>query len=53
MSSAAKAKLGKENGVALGELDEDTRPKAEARFYSYYQLHIEPDPNAQGPAIFH
>ncbi|KAK3362226.1 hypothetical protein B0T25DRAFT_561310 [Lasiosphaeria hispida] len=43
----------KENGAALGELDEATHLKAESRFFSYYQLHMDPDPNAQGPAIFH
>ena len=43
---------GKENGVALGELDDATRQKAEGRFYSYYELHSDPDPTAQGPAPF-
>jgi len=47
---AAKAKLSK--GAVLGDLDEETRPKAESRFYSYYQLHMEPSPDAQGPASF-
>lgn len=52
--TVGKSKLGgKENGVPLGELDDATRPKAESRFFSYYQLHMEPDPNAQGPANFH
>ena len=54
VSAVAKADHGsKENGVAAGELDEATRPKAESRFYSYYQLYMDPDPNAQGPATFH
>jgi len=49
-----KSKLGaKENGIPLGELDDATRLKAESRFFSYYQLHMDPDPNAQGPANFH
>ncbi|KAK3355028.1 hypothetical protein B0H65DRAFT_535788 [Neurospora tetraspora] len=53
ISVITKAKLGgKENGVAMGELDEPTRQKAETRFYSFYQLHMDPDPNAQGPASF-
>jgi pre-mRNA-processing factor 39 len=43
----------KENGSAAGELDEAARRKAETRFYSYYQLFTDPDPNAQGPASFH
>jgi len=52
-SAIAKSKLGaRENGAPLVELDDATRSKAESRFYSYYQLHMEPDPNAQGPASF-
>lgn len=47
---AAKLKLGK--GLVMGDLDEETRPKAESRFYSYYQLHMEPSQDAQGPASF-
>lgn len=50
VSMAAKLKLGK--GVVMGDLDEETRPKAESRFYSYYQLHMEPSQDAQGPASF-
>ncbi len=42
----------KENGAPFAELDEDTRLKAEARYFSYYELFADPDPNAQGPAIF-
>ncbi|KAK3942741.1 hypothetical protein QBC46DRAFT_406051 [Diplogelasinospora grovesii] len=54
VSIAAKAKLsGKENGVALGELDDAVRQKAEGRYYSYYELYIDPDMAAQGPATFH
>lgn len=39
--------------MSVGELDEASRQKAELRFFNYYQLYIEPDPNAQGPASFH
>jgi pre-mRNA-processing factor 39 len=46
-----KAKHNKE-GAGLPELDEATRPKAERRFYNYYELNVDPDPNAQGPANF-
>ncbi|KAK0631701.1 hypothetical protein B0T14DRAFT_8293 [Immersiella caudata] len=42
----------KENGAPLGELDDADRSKAESRYFSYYQLHTEPDSNAQGPASF-
>jgi len=49
----SKAKLGaKENGIAHVEMDEATKVKAEGRFFSFYQLHMEPDPDAQGPASF-
>ncbi len=53
VSAISKAKPGaKENGVAFGELDESSLLKAESRFFSYYQLHTDPDPNAQGNASF-
>lgn len=53
VSTAAKLKTGgKENGVVLGEIDEASRARAESRFFSYFQLHVDPDPNAQGPASF-
>ncbi|KAK3394138.1 hypothetical protein B0H63DRAFT_460151 [Podospora didyma] len=52
VSDITKAKLGGENGFAIGELDEASRIKAESRFYNYYELFIDPDPNAQGPANF-
>ena len=53
VSTVAKLKLGsKENGVVLGEIDEASRTRAESRFFSYYQLHVDADPNAQGPASF-
>ncbi|KAK0617880.1 hypothetical protein B0T17DRAFT_314168 [Bombardia bombarda] len=53
--AVAKANKKGSNGIAptpLGELDEATRVKAGSRFYSYYQLHTDPDPNAQGSAPF-
>lgn len=43
----------KDNGIPLGELDEDTRQKAETRYFSYYELYADPDPKATGPADFH
>ncbi|KAL1878677.1 hypothetical protein Daus18300_001952 [Diaporthe australafricana] len=43
----------KDNGVPLGELDEATQQKAEARYFSYYELYVESDPKATGPADFH
>ncbi|KAL2207257.1 mRNA splicing protein [Sarocladium strictum] len=43
----------KENGAAArGELDEASKPKAEARYLSFYELHSEPQADAQGPADF-
>ncbi|KAL2017891.1 hypothetical protein VTK56DRAFT_1547 [Thermocarpiscus australiensis] len=51
VSPITKAKHTKEFG-GLPELDEATRLKAERRFYNYYELHTDPDPNAQGPASF-
>jgi pre-mRNA-processing factor 39 len=42
----------KENGAPAAELDEATRQKAESRFYNYFELYVDPDPNAQGPAGF-
>ncbi|KAJ9157863.1 Pre-mRNA-processing factor 39 [Pleurostoma richardsiae] len=54
VSALSKARAGsKENGLALGELDEATRQKAESRYYSFYELYADPDPNAQGPATYH
>jgi pre-mRNA-processing factor 39 len=43
----------KDNGLPVGELDEATREKAEARYYNYYELYADPDPKATGPADFH
>ncbi|KAJ4297135.1 hypothetical protein N0V88_004053 [Collariella sp. IMI 366227] len=51
VSLITKAKLSKE-GSGIPELDEATRAKAERRFYNYYELHTDPDPDAQGPASF-
>ncbi|VBB72131.1 Putative pre-mRNA-processing factor 39 [Podospora comata] len=51
VSLADKAKDGKENGV-VPELDPTSRLKAEGRFYNYYELHADPDENAQGLADF-
>ncbi|KAL2154856.1 hypothetical protein VTH82DRAFT_3532 [Thermothelomyces myriococcoides] len=51
ISPITKAKLSKD-AAGLPGLDEATRIKAERRFYNYYQLHTDPDPNAQGPASF-
>lgn len=43
----------KENGAAArAELDEASKPKAEARYLSFYELHSEPQADAQGPADF-
>ncbi|KAK3383216.1 hypothetical protein B0T24DRAFT_519426 [Lasiosphaeria ovina] len=54
ISTITKAKLSKDsNGLPVGELDDATRLKAESRFYNYYELHMDPDPNAQGNASFH
>lgn len=51
VSFAGRIKQGKEIG-SLQELDDGTRVKAEGRFYSFYELHHDPDPNAQGQADF-
>ena len=51
VSLITKAKQSKE-GAGLPELDEESRLKAERRFYSYYELHMDPDSNAQGQASF-
>lgn len=51
VSFIAKAKQSKE-GAGTAELDDATRGKAERRFYSYYELYTDPDPNAQGAADF-
>lgn len=51
VSVITKARQNKD-GAGLPVLDEESRLKAERRFYSYYELHVNPDPNAQGPASF-
>ncbi|KAK4182631.1 hypothetical protein QBC35DRAFT_509601 [Podospora australis] len=51
VSLVSRLKNDKANGV-LQELDDATRLKAEGRFYSFYELHADPDSNAQGPASF-
>lgn len=51
VSLITKAKQSKDAAGVAG-LDEATRIKAERRFYNYYELHTDPDPNAQGPADF-
>lgn len=53
ISVLSPAQAGKENGIPPAELDEATREKAESRFFSYYQVHVDPELNAQGPASFH
>ncbi|KAL2271162.1 hypothetical protein VTJ83DRAFT_533 [Remersonia thermophila] len=52
VSPITKAKLSKD-GAGLPELDEATRSKAERRFPAFYELYVDPDPSAQGPASFH
>ncbi|KAH8177634.1 pre-mRNA-processing factor 39 [Sarocladium implicatum] len=42
----------KENGASKGEIDAASKPKAEARYLSFYELHPEPQSDAQGPADF-
>ncbi|EHA58311.1 pre-mRNA-processing factor 39 [Pyricularia oryzae 70-15] len=51
-SISLAGKAGKENGAAAPEVDEATRLKAEARHYSFYQLHAEPGHEEQGTAMF-
>jgi hypothetical protein len=43
----------KENGASKGELDVASKPKAEARYLSFYELHSELQADTQGPANFH
>lgn len=53
VSMYSKSRPGhKETGLALAELDEATKAKAEAKYWSYYDLHGDVDPDAQGPAGF-
>ncbi|KAM0215837.1 hypothetical protein ACHAPA_001730 [Fusarium lateritium] len=54
-SSVAKLSTGlgaKENGAARGELDEANKQRAEAQYLHFYEIHGEPDPDAQGNADF-
>ncbi|KAK4230549.1 hypothetical protein QBC38DRAFT_469034 [Podospora fimiseda] len=51
VSFAGKAQQGKDV-VNFQELDDATRLKAEGNYYSFWQLHRDPDPNTQGPAPF-
>lgn len=43
---------GKENGAARGELDEASKQRAEAQYVHFYEVHGEPDADAQGNADF-
>lgn len=52
MSVYSKSRAGKETGLALAELDDATKAKAEAKYWSYYDLHGDANPDAQGPASF-
>ncbi|KAF4993852.1 hypothetical protein FGRMN_6183 [Fusarium graminum] len=54
-SSVAKLSSGvgaKENGAVRGELDEASKQRAEAQYFHFYEVHGEPDPDAQGTADF-
>jgi len=42
----------KENDAARGELDEASKQRAEARYVHFYEVHGEPDADAQGNADF-
>lgn len=42
----------KENGAGRGEMDDASKPKAEARYLSFFELHSEVQPDAQGAADF-
>ena len=54
VTESAKQRLAsKENGLPpVGELDPATRQKAEARYFNFYELWVDPDPEAQGAASF-
>lgn len=41
------------SGQPVGELDEVTRLKAEAKHFLFYEFFCEPDPKATGVADFH
>ncbi|KAK0703279.1 hypothetical protein B0T26DRAFT_756839 [Lasiosphaeria miniovina] len=54
VSRLTRAKFRKDiNGLPVGGLDEATRVRAEKRYYNFYELHRDPDPNAEGPAPFY
>ena len=54
VSALAKGKASvKDDGMPLEELDDATKKKAEARFFNFYEINMEVDPEAQGPANFH
>jgi pre-mRNA-processing factor 39 len=53
VSVFSKSKAGaKENGLTTAELDESTKVKAEAKYWNFYDLHGDADPDAQGQASF-
>ena len=52
MSVYSKSRAGKETGLALAELDDATKAKAEAKYWSYYDFNGDTNPDAQGPASF-
>ncbi|KEZ44631.1 hypothetical protein SAPIO_CDS3674 [Scedosporium apiospermum] len=53
VSVYSKTRAGnKENGLTLAELDDATKVKAEAKYWTYYDLHGDVSPDAQGPASF-
>lgn len=52
VSVYSKSRAGKETGLALAELDDATKAKAEAKYWTYYDLHGDANPEAQGPASF-
>jgi pre-mRNA-processing factor 39 len=53
VSVYSKTRAGhKENGLTLAELDDATKVKAEAKYWNYYDLHGDANPEAQGTAGF-
>ena len=53
VSVYSKTRAGhKDTGLALAELDDATKAKAEAKYWSYWDLHGDVSPEAQGPASF-
>lgn len=43
---------GQENGAHRGDLDAASKKKAELKALTFFELHAEADPEAQGPAEF-